>query len=362
MVTHMDFSDEIKALATRIPKVSENICTEEATKNALIMPFLNILGYNVFDPAEVVPEFTADHGTKKGEKVDYAIIKDGKPSILIECKCINSNLNNEQASQLFRYFSVTDAKVGILTNGIVYRFFSDLDSPNKMDDKPFLEINLLEIKEPHIGEIKRFTKESFDPDGLASAAIELKYVKEIKQILAEELTDPSEEFVKYFAKQVYPGQLNKNAREKFSPLTKKALNQFINDIINERLKSAMAEEVPSLKSDDGNGSSVEEPEKDDGAITTEDEWQGYHIIQAILHEIVDPDKVYLRDAKTYCAILFEDNNRKPICRLYFNSRQKYLGIFDDSKNMQKMPIENLKEIYGYSDKFRSLVKVYLDNS
>ena len=191
----MDSGDEIKALAEN-SKISENICTEEATKNALIMPFLNILGYNVFDPTEVVPEFTADHGTKKGEKVDYAIIKDGKPSILIECKCIDSNLNNEQASQLFRYFSVTDAKVGVLTNGIIYRFFSDLDSPNKMDDKPFLEINLLEIKEPHIGEIKRFTKGSFDPDGLASAATELKYVKEIKQILAEELTNPSEEFVK----------------------------------------------------------------------------------------------------------------------------------------------------------------------
>jgi hypothetical protein len=358
----MDFSDEIKALATRIPKVSENICTEEATKNALIMPFLNILGYNVFDPTEVVPEYTADHGTKKGEKVDYAIIKDGKPSILIECKCINSNLNNEQASQLFRYFSVTDAKVGILTNGIVYRFFSDLDSPNKMDDKPFLEINLLEIKEPHIGEIKRFTKGSFDPDGLASAATELKYVKEIKQVLAEELTNPSEEFVKYFAKQVYPGQLNKNVREKFSLLTKKALNQFINDIINERLKSAMAEDVPAQNPNDGNGSDTEEQKDDAGIITTEDELQGHYIVRAILHEIVDPDKVSIRDNKSYCAILFEDNNRKPICRLYFNSKQKYLGIFDDNKNMEKVPIENLKDIYGFSDTFRNIAKVYLNGN
>jgi len=358
----MDFGDEIKALATKIPKVSEKICTEEATKNALIMPFLNILGYNVFDPTEVVPEFTADHGTKKGEKVDYAIIKDGKPSILIECKCIDSNLNNEQASQLFRYFSVTDAKVGILTNGIVYRFFSDLDSPNKMDDKPFLEINLLEIKEPHIGEIKRFTKGSFDPDGLASAAIELKYVKEIKQILAEELTNPSEEFVKYFAKRVYSGLLNKNAREKFTPLTKKAFNQFINDIINERLKSAMTEEVPTVKPNDGNDSDIEKPDDNTGIVTTDDEREGYYIIRAILHEIVDPDKVNIRDNKSYCAILFEDNNRKPICRLYFNSKQKYLGIFNEDKNMEKMPIESLKEIYGFSGTLKDIVKVYINDN
>jgi hypothetical protein len=358
----MDFGDEIKALAAKIPKISENICTEEATKNALIMPFLNILGYNVFDPTEVVPEFTADHGTKKGEKVDYAIIKDGKPSILIECKCIDSNLNNEQASQLFRYFSVTDAKVGVLTNGITYRFFSDLDSPNKMDDKPFLEINLLEIKEPHIGEIKRFTKGSFDPDGLASAATELKYVKEIKQILAEELTNPSEEFVKYFAKRVYSGLLKKNVREKFTPLTKKAFNQFINDIINERLKSAMAEEIPTVKPNDENGSSIEKPDDNGGIITTDDELEGYYIIRAILHEIVDPDKVSIRDNKSYCAILFEDNNRKPICRLYFNSKQKYLGIFNEDKNMEKMPIESLKEIYGFSDTLRDIAKVYINDN
>ncbi len=358
----MDFGDEIKALATKIPKVSGSICTEEATKNALIMPFLNILGYNVFDPTEVVPEFTADHGTKKGEKVDYAIIKNGKPSILIECKCINTDLNNELASQLFRYFSVTDAKVCILTNGIIYRFYSDLESPNKMDDKPFLEVNLLDIKEPHIAEIKRFTKGSFDPDDLASAAAELKYMKEIKQILADELANPSEEFVKFFAKQVYMGQLKKNVREKFSLLTKKALNQFINDTINERLKSAMAEDAPALKSDDENSSNIEEPKDNDSIITTEDELQGYYIVRAILHEIVDPDKVSIRDNKTYCAILFEDNNRKPICRLYFNSKQKYLGIFDENKNMEKAPIEGLKEIYGFSDTFRNTVKVYLNGN
>ncbi len=78
----MDFIDRIRDLSTRIPKQLEHIQTEEATKNALIMPFISALGYNVFDPTEVVPEFTADVGIKKGEKVDYAIHLDGKPIML----------------------------------------------------------------------------------------------------------------------------------------------------------------------------------------------------------------------------------------------------------------------------------------
>ena len=174
----MDFIDQIKVLAAKIPKLSESIKTEEATKNALVMPLLNILGYNVFDPTEVVPEFTTDYGTKKGEKVDYAIIQGGKPIILIECKNIDADLDKEHASQLFRYFSVSEAKIGILTNGIVYRFFTDIDTPNKMDDKAFLEINLLDIKEPLINELKRFKKESFNIDDLANIACELKYTRE----------------------------------------------------------------------------------------------------------------------------------------------------------------------------------------
>jgi hypothetical protein len=159
------------------------------------MPFIRILGYDPFNPNEVNPEFTADVGTKKGEKVDYAIIKDGKPCILIECKPVNSDLNKEQASQLFRYFSVTPAKIGILSNGIIYQFFTDLDEKNKMDIKPFLEINLLDIKEQSIEQLKKYTKQALNLDELHDTASELKYTREIIQIANKEFAQPSEEFV-----------------------------------------------------------------------------------------------------------------------------------------------------------------------
>ena len=115
----MDFIEAIQSLATTAAKRLEHLQTEEATKNALVMPFINILGYNVFDPTEVIPEFSADVGVKKGEKVDYAIIKDGRVIMLVECKASGVDLDQAHASQLFRYFSVTEARIAVLTNGVV---------------------------------------------------------------------------------------------------------------------------------------------------------------------------------------------------------------------------------------------------
>jgi len=235
----MDFIDQINELSNKISKRPERLETEEATKTARIMPFIKSLGYDVFNPEEVVPEFTCDVGTKKGEKVDYAIMKDGKPVMLFECKAANVNLEEEHASQLYRYFSVTDVKVGILTNGIIYKFYSDLEEANKMDAKPFLELNMLDIKEPLVDELKRFKKESFEVKEIVSAASELKYTKEIKRILGEELNLPSDEFVKLFTKQVYSGMLRKTALERFREITQQAFTQFINEKISDRLKLAL---------------------------------------------------------------------------------------------------------------------------
>lgn len=353
----MDFIDQIKVLATKIPKLSESIKTEEATKNALVLPLLNILGYNVFDPTEVVPEFTTDYGTKKGEKVDYAIMQNGKPIILIECKNIDADLDKEYASQLFRYFSVSEAKIGILTNGIVYRFYTDIEAPNKMDDKSFLEINLLDIKEPLINELKRFKKESFNIDDLANVACELKYTKEIKLILANEINSPSEEFVKFFAKKVNEGPFTQSVRDKFTVITKNAINQFINDRINDRLKFAMSEETISSTSNNENSSIDAENNASDGVVTTQEEIEGYLIVKSILREKIDLKRIAIRDKKSYCGVLLDDNNRKPICRMYFNTKQKYLGIFSD-KNEEKVPIEDLNSIYNYADKLKITIEDY----
>ncbi len=357
----MDFIDEIRNFAKNVPALSSKILTEEGTKNALVMPFIRILGYDPFNPNEVNPEYVADVGIKQGEKIDYAIMKNDKPVILIECKTVNTDLKKEHASQLFRYFTVTNtpAKVGILTNGVLYQFYTDLDEPNRMDKKPFLEINLLDLKEPLIAELKKFTKQNLNLDNLETHASQLKYTREIVLRLNEEFSNPSDEFVKFFAQQVYyPKKYTQQAKENFTKITKNSLNQFLADKINERLKSAMAPETPKPTTST-EGASPETPDEAEKKEPTAEEWDGFYIIKAVLTEVTDPSRVAMRDAKSYCAILLDDNNRKPICRFFFHSKQKFIVVFDSEKpEGEKILINDLNDLFKQQEHFKKTVAKY----
>lgn len=360
----MDLEEHLTTIAARIPSQTEHLHTEAATATTLVMPFIRALGYDVFDPTEVIPEFTADVGIKKGEKVDYAIKKDGALAILIEVKCWNRNLDEVHASQLYRYFSVTKARIGILTNGIVYRFFSDLDEPNKMDPKPFLEFSMEDLREGVFEELKRFTKSRFEVERVVSAASELKYTNGIKRALAAEYASPSDDFVRHLAKQVYSGNLTKAAREQFTDIVKRAFHQFLNDRINVRLQSALQreEEPGAAAAEEGDEEKLPEGVVaiNGDIVTTEEEVEGFRIVQAIVAEVVSPERVVMRDTKSYCGVLFDDNNRKPICRLRFNTAQKYLGIVDREKNEDKVPIDSVRDIYTYAARLRDTAAGYLE--
>jgi predicted type IV restriction endonuclease len=355
----MDLIDQLKALSSKVAKQSDIIQSEEATKNAFIMPFISALGYNVFDPTEVTPELNADVGTKKGEKVDYAILKDGKPIILIECKWCKADLDQEHVSQLYRYFTVTEARFGVLTNGIIYRFYTDLEEPNKMDAKPFLEFNILDIKDSTVEDLKKFTKAFFNLEETLTAATELKYTKEIKRIIAEQFANPTDDFVKFFASQVYAGKLTQVVKQQFMDLTKRALHQFVNDRLNERLKSALTEEitVPNTTPVDQTlaaPSPTDEKEAASKIVTTEDELEGYHIVKAILSQQIDPKRVVIRDTINYCNIVLDDSRNKTICRFYFNNpSKKMLGLFDADRKEEKYSISVLTDIYQYAEKIKS---------
>ena len=352
----MDLIDRIKDLASRIPKQIEHIQTEEATKNAFIMPFISALGYDVFNPTEVIPEFTSDIGTKKGEKVDYAIKKDDDIIILIECKWSGADLHQDQASQLYRYFSTTEARFAILTNGITYEFYSDIDEPNKMDSRPFFTFNILGFQDHQINELKKFTKSAFSLDDILTTASTLKYTGAIKKILEEELSNPSEPFVRFFASKIFDGRLTKPVIEQFTRIVKEARKQFINEKINERLESALSandspkEEVSPEEID-------ESSEDSNGIITTEEEIESYNIIKAILRETTDVKRVAMRDTKSYCGILLDDNNRKPICRFHFNYSQKYLGILSQKKE-ERVSIECVDDIFKYAEQIKATVAEY----
>lgn len=354
---HMDLIDRIKDLAARIPKQMDHIQTEEATKNAFIMPFLSALGYDVFNPLEVIPEYTADIGTKKGEKVDYAIKKDDEIIILIECKWSGSDLHQNHASQLYRYFSTTEARFCILTNGIVYEFYSDIDEPNKMDSKPFFEFNILDFEDHQVNELKKFTKSAFSLEDILTTASTLKYTGAIKKILEQELENPSEEFVRFFASRIYDGRLTQSVMEQFKQIVKMAREQFINEKINDRLKSALSTNEDKKEENTEVSEMTDVSSSDGGIVTTEEEIEGYNIIKAILRNVVDVKRVVMRDTKSYCGILLDDNNRKPICRLHFNHAKKYLGLISN-KQEERVEIKSLDDIFKYTDKLRAAIGEY----
>lgn len=246
----MEFINELKNFSERISHLRENITTEEATKTSTVLPFFQLLGYDVFNPLEFVPEYTADTGTKKGEKVDYAIMQNNEPIMIIEVKPINSDLNTKHLNQLFRYFTVTKARFGVLTNGIVYKFYSDLDEPNKMDMAPFLEINLLDIKEDSVNELSKFKKSNFDIKGILSSASELKYISLIKNAIAEQFKTPSDQFVKsLLTKDIYSGVKTQSVVDKFREIAVVAINEYINDLINEKIKNAISQQIPAKEPD-----------------------------------------------------------------------------------------------------------------
>lgn len=355
----MDFKDQIKLLSERVSKLKDNTQTEEATKTAFIMPFLQTLGYDVFDPTEVVPEFTCDIGIKKGEKIDYAIHKDGQPVILIECKHWKEDLNSHNG-QLFRYFHVSNAKFGILTNGIIYRFYTDLLEKNKMDEKPFFEFNIEKYRESQVEKLREFHKSYFDINTILNTASELKYTNEIRNAIVKEVNDPSDEFVKYFARPVYPGRFYDDILNQFRSIVKQAFAQYMNDYLNERLKSAIsADTVVETKSESESASEVAEEVDEHRIITTSEELQGFYIIRSILYpEIDNIERIVYRDTISYFGVLLDDNNRKPICRLHFNSSNKYIETFDADKKGTRHLLESLNDIYKYKEEIIAAYKMY----
>jgi hypothetical protein len=348
----MDFKDSILQFASRVDKLLPQINTEEATKNALVLPFIQLLGFDVFNPFEVNPEFIADIGIKKGEKVDYAIMKDEKAVILIECKHYTQQLDPHN-SQLFRYYHTSDAKFGLLTNGLNYRFYTDLSTPNKMDEKPFFEFKITEIKDNEISELKKFHKSYFDIDKISNTASELKYLNEVKGCIQQEISNPSTEFVKYFAKQAYPSMITSKVLEQFTFIVKNAFSQHISDTINDRLKSALNSENKNEKSD-----ALEKLPDAENIITTQEELEAYMIVKSILRKVVDVDRIICRDAQTYCAILLDDNNRKPICRLYFNGKKKFIALMDENKKETKEELGSLDSIFDYGDSLIKTASLY----
>lgn len=349
----MEFNDVIKQFSERILSLKDTITTEESTKMSLVVPLFQLLGYDVFNPNEFCPEYIADVGIKKGEKVDYAILENGQPNILVECKSCSEQLD-KHSSQLFRYFGTSPAKFGILTNGIVYRFYTDLEESNKMDLVPFLEIDMTNLKDSSINELKKFCKDNFDKDKIFSTAEELKYSSQIKNILTKQFESPTEDFVRFILANIYDGQKNQRIIEKFTPVVKRAFSSFVNEIVNSKISSALADDYDK---DEESEPEIKEPASK--IVTTEDEIESFYIIRGLLAGIVPVEDIVHRDTESYFGILYKDNNRKPICRLNLDARNKQLLIPDANKKFERIYIDSLNDLYKYKNRLIEVVKRYM---
>lgn len=362
----MDFKDYFKQLVNRVTTMKESLNTEEATKNALIMPFIQMLGYDVFNPMEVVPELDCDLINKKGEKIDYAINKDGETIMLIECKHWKQDLNLHD-TQLQKYFVASKAKFGILTNGVRYRFYTDLAKPNIMDEVPFLEIDMEDVKEHQIEEVKKFHKSYFDVENIFNSASELKYMSELKNQIKQEFDSPSPEFVKMLTKRIYDGTVTSRILDQFTDLVKRTIKNHINDVLSERLNIAFKSTEPNKSKDTApveSSNEVQEEEKDTPKIvTTEEELEGFYIVKSCLRNVVSAERITYQDTMSYFVIRLDNKKTKIICRLYFNSSaNKSIGIFDDEGKEVKYKISTLDDIFVHQEELIKSVNRYIDSN
>lgn len=347
----MEFEEKMKIFSSKVNEKIDYIDSEETTKTALILPLLREMGYDTTDPLEVKMEYTADIGAKKGEKIDIAILNNWQPMILIECKSVNSTLNKNNLSQVYRYFNITDSEIGILTNGVIYQFYTDSVKSGQMDKSPFLEIDMRDLSKKDILELNKFTKENFDISKIKAKVDDLKYAYDINKVIRLELDSPSDEFIKSIVKQVYSGVITNNIRKKFKKMIKHEFENIINEKVESKLNSAL-----------GNTSADE-----DEIITSQEEYEGYYIVKSILSKTIASDRIFMKDVKSYCNVLLDNNSSYPIVRLYFNNLHNLrIGIFEEfekSKSKRKIfayhNINAVEDIYDYEDEIVKALNVYL---
>lgn len=230
----MNFIEELRNLSTRIESYRDLVQNEASTKNTFVEPFINLLGYDTSNPREVKLEFTADVPPRQGEKVDYALFKNSKPAMIVECKSYGEDLSATHVAQLVRYFSAVEPQFpfAVLTDGVLYQFYADIEASNKMDREPFLEFDMLDIQQSLANELKGFTKPNFDLDKTLAAAIDLKHSKEIKDFIMQQVESPADEFVNFVQSVVLNRELTPTERERFPDSIKRALNELMKEGIN----------------------------------------------------------------------------------------------------------------------------------
>lgn len=326
--------------------VIDKIETEEATKMSLILPFIQELGYNVFDINEVIPEYTADIGKRKGEKVDYAIKINDKINFIIEAKPVYDDLK-KHPKQLSRYFANTDTKIGILTNGVVYQFFTDVEKDNIMDEEPFYEFNIQNYNKKDIEQLSAFTKENFDATKLYGKAEKLRITDSIAEYLINEFENPSDEFTKLVLNAVYDGIKTQTVVNEYKA--------YITDVYNKIIDKELVKKMKIIFPDkDINIEEVKTKKNETIIETTETELAIFNYLQVLLQEEVDLEKISWKDNASYFNVLYDNKVTKWIIRVY-DRKQLRIGIYSEEKENQ-YDLTCPMDVFKYSEEIKEALR------
>lgn len=356
----MEFIEKVRNHAKRVMEHKGFASTEEATKTSLILPFLQMLGYDVFNATQVIPEYVADWAEKKGEKVDYTIKVGNKTVMLIECKQVNDPLDVSKENQLANYFHhLQDCNVGVLTNGIVYKFYTDLNAENIMDSEPFFVFDFTSYKEWQIKRLEMFSLENITKtDEINNDIIKTRNFVAVTRFLKKEMSEPSDELIKLAIKQMpFIKKASEPIIEEFKDHFKKAHLQNQQDYFDaqiSRLKEAQQAEQEQKPVDSA-------PAKPT-FITSIEELQALAVIKSMLWNIVPAEKICLRDAENHCDISYATTGWPRIVRLYFNDPNMLQITFPthpDYIKLGKIDIKTVEKLNEHSEKIISTAKLIL---
>ncbi|MGJ0622818.1 type I restriction endonuclease [Xenorhabdus bovienii] len=324
-----NFKLKLKHHVEHVKNAGEHCATEETTKQALILPFLDILGFSPYDPQKVKAEYGADFpGAKANERVDYALFCQSVPVMFIEAKGYKEKIENH-CPQLSRYFNSTpEVTISAITNGQEWRFFTDLKQKNVMDPTPFLRIRMDEISDADASQLYRFRHDKFKPEALRTLAEESVYLSAFTKTISSSLRDVDSEFVKYVAsKSNVERQLNQRFIESITPLVKQAVEKSVSAMVVSGLSNRHTpiDEIPIDKEP-----SVEHSEPDEivdpnnpNIITTKNELALFEKIKSIIGENID---IQYKDTESYFGILYQGKSHRWIVRYFDKKNKSYIQI------------------------------------
>jgi len=335
----MGFAEDIAKVYEQVRKRAEQVVGEESTKMALILPFLSALGYDIYDPTEVMPEYVADFAIRRSgqlEKVDYALAINDTIVMIVEAKARGQKAEAHDG-QLKKYFnSLLATKVSIVTNGIQYRFFTDLRNTNVMDDEPFFSSNVLEYDSKDIENLKFFHRDNFDVAAISSHAEEMVYLKSLTKLVGDLLRSPSEDFMRFLLGQLglegkklglegkklgLEGKINKKKLDKFEPLIKKSIQNSLVELMTRSLSQEIAQPVEADKPVEPD--EIEEIEEEGSKVeTTAEELEAFEKIKTIAASSKNHNlEVKYKDVAAYFGV-HVGNSTWWFLRLYLSPKKK----------------------------------------